>query len=68
MDSSKPEECWRHGKAVGAWGAGAAVPRAGGGADTPGVIAGDSGITAFTALHQLMAAHWIWERFPASVA
>lgn len=35
---------------------------------TPGVVSGDSATEVFTAVRRLMAAHRVWERFPASVA
>lgn len=62
------EECWRHAKAIGAWGAGVTVLEQAGVAGTPGVVAAGSGAEALTAVQQLMAAHRVWERFPASVA
>ncbi|KUL30758.1 catalase [Actinoplanes awajinensis] len=62
------EECWRHAKAVGAWGAGATVLRETGVADTPGVVTAKTGEEAFAAVHELLAAHRVWERFPAPVA
>ncbi|MFG3300474.1 catalase [Micromonospora chersina] len=62
------EEAWRHAKAIGAWGAGADVLRQAGVAGSPGVVTGDSGGEVFGAVQQLMSAHRVWERFPASVA
>ena len=62
------EECWRHAKAIGAWGAGVTVLEQAGVAGTPGIVAAGSGAEALTAVQQLMAAHRVWERFPASVA
>ncbi|RLK09922.1 catalase [Micromonospora sp. M71_S20] len=62
------EECWRHAKAIGAWGAGVDVLRQAGVAGTPGVVTGGSGAEVLTAVQQLLAAHRVWERFPASVA
>ncbi|MEW1587919.1 catalase [Micromonospora vinacea] len=62
------EECWRHAKAIGAWGDGVTVLEQVGVAGTPGVVAAGSGAEALTAVQQLMAAHRVWERFPASVA
>lgn len=61
------EEAWRHAKAIGAWGAGTEVLRQAGVAGTPGVVSGDSGAEVLTAVQQLMAAHRVWQRFPASV-
>ncbi len=57
------EECWRHAKAIGAWGAGVTVLEQAGVAGTPGVVAAGSGAEALTAVQQLMAAHRVWERF-----
>ena len=62
------EECWRHAKAIGAWGAGVPVLQEAGVAGTPGVVAAGSGAEAFAALQQLLPPHRVWERFPASVA
>ncbi|MCA2216584.1 catalase [Jidongwangia harbinensis] len=62
------EECWRHAKAIGAWGAGVTVLQQAGVSGTPGVVTADSGTEAFAAVQQLLAAHRVWERFPASVA
>jgi catalase len=62
------EEAWRHAKAIGAWGAGAEVLRRAGVAGTPGVVTGDSAAEVFGTVRQLMAAHRVWERFPASVS
>ncbi|MCF0096393.1 catalase [Micromonospora sp. MH99] len=61
------EECWRHGKAIGAWGAGVTVLEQAGVAGTPGIVSAGSGAEALTGVQQLMAAHRVWERFPASV-
>ncbi|MDO3703050.1 catalase [Micromonospora sp. C28SCA-DRY-2] len=62
------EEGWRHAKAIGAWNGGVAVLERAGVAGTPGVVSGDSGLDVLTAVQRLMAAHRVWERFPASVA
>ncbi|MEU9827831.1 catalase [Micromonospora chersina] len=62
------EEAWRHAKAIGAWGPGADVLRQAGVAGSPGVVTGDSGGEVFGAVQQLMSAHRVWERFPASVS
>ncbi|MFF5229490.1 catalase [Dactylosporangium sp. NPDC000521] len=62
------EECWRHAKAIGAWGAGTGVLAAAGVAGTPGVVSGDAADEVFTGVRQLMGAHRVWERFPATVA
>jgi catalase len=62
------DECWRHAKAIGGWGAGATVLQQAGVTGTPGVVTAESGAVAFTAVQQLLAVHRVWERFPASVA
>lgn len=62
------EERWRHAKAIGAWGAGGTVLEQAGVTGTPGVVTAGTAIETLTAVRQLMAAHRVWERFPASVA
>jgi catalase len=61
------QECWRHAKAIGAWGAGVTALQQAGMTGTPGVVTGASGAEVFTEVRQLMPAHRVWERFPASV-
>ncbi|BCJ49051.1 catalase [Actinoplanes sp. NBRC 14428] len=61
------EEAWRHAKAIGAWGAGETVLREAGVAGTPGVVTAGSGADALAAVQELLAAHRVWERFPATV-
>jgi catalase len=62
------DECWRHAKAIGAWGAGVTVLEQEAVAGAPGVVTAESGEAAFTAVQQLLSAHRVWERFPASVS
>jgi catalase len=62
------DECWRHAKAIGAWGAGVSVLHGAGLAGAPGVVTAETGADAFTAVQQLLGAHRVWERFPATVA
>ncbi|MEV4640648.1 catalase [Actinoplanes sp. NPDC049548] len=62
------DEAWRHAKAIGAWGNGRTVLQEAGVAGTPGVVTAESGAEALAAVQQLLAAHRVWERFPASVA
>ncbi|GIJ56322.1 catalase [Virgisporangium aurantiacum] len=57
------EECWRHAKAIGAWGAGVTVLERAGVADTPGVVTGRSGSETLAAVSALLANHRAWERF-----
>ncbi|MEV4754385.1 catalase [Micromonospora sp. NPDC049559] len=61
------DECWRHAKAIGGWGAGGELLRRSGMSGSPGVVTGDSGVDVFTGVRRLLAAHRVWERFPASV-
>jgi catalase len=62
------DECWRHAKTIGAWGAGVTVLQEAGVAGTPGVVTGETAETAFTAVQQFLGAYRVWERFPATVA
>jgi catalase len=62
------EECWRHAKAIGAWGAGRAVLEAAGCADATGVVTGDSGGEVFDELRDLVSGHRVWDRFAVSAA
>ena len=62
------EECWRHGKVIGAWGAGADAVAQTVAAGSVGVVTGESATAVFTEVQELMAAHRVWERFPATVA
>ncbi len=58
------QECFRHAKALGAWGAGVeALELAGVGLAEPGVVAGESATEVFAAVHELLGAHRVWERF-----
>jgi catalase len=58
------QECFRHAKAIGAWGAGtAALEVAGVLPAAPGVVTGDDPAEVFTALHGLLGSHRVWERF-----
>ncbi|MFC0508999.1 catalase [Micromonospora costi] len=62
------EEAWRHAKAIGAWGAGVTALEEAGVAGTLGVVTGGSGTDAFDGVQRLMAAHRVWDRFPAAVS
>ena len=60
------DECWRHAKAIGAWGQGEQALRAAGiPSDAPGVVLGQGGEDVFREVTALLAAHRVWERFPA---
>ena len=57
------QECFRHAKAIGAWGAGVAPLELAGVADAPGVLTGDDPAAVFAELHTALGAHRVWERF-----
>jgi len=62
------QECYRHSKAIAASGDGqAALTGADVSADAPGVVAVDDPGKAWESLAQLLPAHRVWERFPASL-
>ncbi|HEX3003536.1 MAG TPA: catalase [Angustibacter sp.] len=62
------EECWRHAKAIGGWGAGAALLQELGVAGTAGVVTAEDGATALAEVQDLMATHRVWDRFPTALA
>lgn len=63
------QECYRHGKAVAAWGLGVeALTAAGVPTDAAGVVTTDSGAVALTAVADLLSSHRVWERFAPSPA
>ena len=58
------QECFRHAKALGAWGAGLeALEFAGVMSEDTGIVAGDDPAGVLTAVHELLGAHRVWERF-----
>ncbi|MCF3141107.1 catalase [Paenarthrobacter sp. AR 02] len=60
-------EAFRHAKAIAAWGTGAtALEAAGIPADGTGVVVGDAPDAVLTPVQELLAAHRVWERFPAA--
>jgi catalase len=61
------EECWRHAKVIGAWGPGVTAVQQCGVGGTAGVVVGEDATAVFAEVQGLMAAHRVWERFPASV-
>ena len=62
-------EAFRHAKAIGAWGSGsAAVDAASIPQDAAGVVVGEAPDAVVPAIQELLAAHRVWERFPASGA
>ncbi len=63
------QECFRHAKALGAWGAGVeALELAGITADEAGVVTGDEPTEVFAAVHEFLGAHRVWERFDTTVS
>ena len=62
-------EAYRHAKAIGTWNSGAeALAAAGIPRDTPGIVSADDAESLVSELTALLAAHRVWERFPASAA
>ncbi|WP_435771113.1 catalase [Nocardioides sp. SYSU DS0651] len=61
------QECYRHAKVIGAWGAGADALAVAGVAGGPGVVTGDDPATVLTGVQEQMAAHRVWERYTAAV-
>lgn len=57
------EECFRHAKVIGAWGAGVTALEAAGVTGTPGIVRGDSGPEVLPRVQEQMAMHRVWERF-----
>ena len=61
------QECFRHAKVVGAWGAGVDALDLAGISGAVGVVSGDDAETVFTEVHTLMGAHRVWDRFGTAV-
>lgn len=59
------EECFRHSKAVGAWGPGQAVLDASACAGA-GVVTGDDASVVLAEVQELLGLHRVWERFAAT--
>ncbi len=62
------QECYRHAKAIGAWGAGRIAVEAAGYATEPGIVIDDDPSDVLKATTILLEAHRVWERFPATIA
>ncbi|MFD2357555.1 catalase-related domain-containing protein [Nonomuraea ferruginea] len=62
-------EAYRHAKPIGGWGTASQVfTQAGIPTQAPGVLLGDDGPTVLRETLQLLAAHRVWDRFPAAAA
>ena len=59
------QECFRHAKAIGAWGAGVSALETAGVAGAPGVLTGTDPAAVFAELHTALGAHRVWDRFGA---
>jgi catalase len=63
------QECFRHGKAIGAWGtAQTAIEAAGCSTSDVGVVFGKNPDRVFGEVMKLLGAHRVWQRFPSAVA
>ncbi|MGV9979074.1 catalase [Micromonospora wenchangensis] len=62
------QECWRHAKVIGGWGAGVRVLELAGVAGAAGVVTSDSPTGVLADAQALLAAHRVWDRFPASIS
>ncbi len=62
------EECFRHAKAIGAWGTGVRALEAAGCAGTDaGVVVADDPDDVLAKVTELLGAHRVWARFPATI-
>lgn len=59
------DECWHHAKAIGAWGPGREALEARTVPGGAGLVVGDDGLEVLDGITELLAAHRVWERFPA---
>ncbi|WP_439658433.1 catalase [Lentzea sp. HUAS TT2] len=62
------QECYRHAKAIGAWGNGRLAVEAAGYSAAPGIVIGDDPADVLKATTILLESHRVWERFPATIA
>ena len=62
------QECYRHAKAIGAWGSGHTALEAAGCAAGLGIVLDDDPSTVLTEITKLLGAHRVWERFPATIS
>jgi catalase len=59
------EECFRHGKVIGAWGAGVTALDVTGCTGAAGVVHGETGVDVLAQVQEQMAMHRVWDRFHA---
>jgi catalase len=59
------QECYRHAKAIGAWGDGVSALEIAGIPQAPGILTGTDPSAVFGELHTALGAHRVWERFGA---
>jgi catalase len=59
------QECFRHAKVIGAWGAGVSALEIAQVGDAEGVLTGTDPTAVFTDLQTALGAHRVWERFDA---
>jgi len=63
------QECFRHVKVIGAWGAGSdAIVAAGVDAEAAGIVTGEGPEDVLAGVQALMAGHRVWDRFATSPA
>ena len=62
------QECFRHAKVIGAWGAGASALEIAGVDGAPGVLVGADPTSVLDEVHTALGAHRVWERFGVEVA
>ncbi len=61
------DECWRHSKAIGAWGPGREALEARTAPGGAGLVVGDDAQSVLGEITPLLQAHRVWERFPAAL-
>lgn len=61
------QECWRHAKAIGSWGAGADALAAAGVPLGDGVLTAETPLEALAGVQEGLAAHRAWDRFGAAL-
>ncbi|SMC81877.1 catalase [Lentzea albidocapillata] len=62
------QECFRHAKAIGAWGTGRTALEAAGCGTGPGIVVDDDPSKVLAEVTTLLGAHRVWDRFPPAIA